>query len=225
MNGIHDLGGVDGLGPVEPHEPEQSFSAPWETDVFGTVITLMGIGLFNQHEFRHAIERMDPVHYLESPYYEHWLVALETLLVEKDVFSIGRLRERLKHTEGQEGTSQERRDDPELTRNIIEGLKSWSPDPGVTEDPQFEVGEPVRVRNHHPRGHTRCPRYVRGGRGVIERQLGASPLPDDSAHGGSAEAQSVYTVRFEASELWGEKAAEPNQSVSLDLWEGYLAPT
>ena len=80
MNGIHDLGGMHGLGPIRPEPDEPVFHEDWERRMFGLMIATFGGGQFNVDEFRHAIERMDPAHYLESSYYEHWLTALETVL-------------------------------------------------------------------------------------------------------------------------------------------------
>jgi nitrile hydratase len=87
MNGIHDLGGMHGLGPIRPEPDEPVFHEDWERRMFGLFIAAFGGGHFNVDEFRHAIERMDPAHYLESSYYEHWLNAVETLLVEKGVLT------------------------------------------------------------------------------------------------------------------------------------------
>ena len=55
--------------------------------MFGMFIAAFAGGQFNVDEFRHAIERMGAAHYLELSYYEHWLAALETLLVEKGVLT------------------------------------------------------------------------------------------------------------------------------------------
>ena len=87
MDGIHDLGGMQGFGRVEREEDEPPFHAPWEAAVLAIMRAGGSRGLFNIDEFRHAIERMDPAHYLESSYYEHWLNAVETLLVEKGVLT------------------------------------------------------------------------------------------------------------------------------------------
>ncbi len=83
MNGVHDLGGMHGMGPIDPEPNEPVFHEPWERTVFGLFMTTFAGGHFNVDEFRHAIERMDATHYLQSPYYEHWLHAIETLLVER----------------------------------------------------------------------------------------------------------------------------------------------
>ncbi len=85
MNGIHDLGGMHGHGPINSEANEPIFHAPWERRVFGLLFTMFSGGYCNVDEFRHAIERMAPAEYLSTSYYEHWLHAMETLLIEKGV--------------------------------------------------------------------------------------------------------------------------------------------
>jgi len=87
MNGIHDLGGMHGLGPVRREADEPVFHQEWERRVFGMFIAAFAGGHFNVDEFRHGIERMDPAHYLQSSYYEHWLHTLEANLIEKRVIT------------------------------------------------------------------------------------------------------------------------------------------
>ncbi|MEO9652105.1 MAG: hypothetical protein ABJ360_18510 [Roseobacter sp.] len=97
MNGIHDLGGMDGLGPINPEKDEPSFHNEWERRMFGMFVSCFGGGHYNVDEFRHAIERMSPAHYLDTSYYEHWLSSLETLLTEKGVITHEELELRKKH--------------------------------------------------------------------------------------------------------------------------------
>ena len=87
--------------------------------------------------------------------------------------------------------------------------------------PRFVAGQGVRVRRMHPVGHTRCPRYVRGALGVVERVRGADELPDLAAYGRDAPVEPVYVVAFRSDELWG-RGEEPPWTVALDLWESYL---
>jgi nitrile hydratase subunit beta len=82
MNGIHDLGGMHGVGPVVAEANEPPFHHDWERRVFALFFGGFAGGHYNVDQFRHAIERMEPAHYLHSSYYEHWLHAIETLLVE-----------------------------------------------------------------------------------------------------------------------------------------------
>lgn len=204
MDGIHDLGGVDGFGAVEIEADEPVFHAGWERDAFRMNLAVGMTGLMNGGRFRHAIERMDPAHYLASSYYEHWLTAAATILVERGGVTVEELEQR---AGGRFPLSR--------------------PDRGVAptiEDratPRFALGDHVRVREWHPNGHTRAPRYVQGKRGVVVRVDGAFSLPDVEAHGEERRSQPTYSVRFDARELWGE-GGTAGDAVHVDLWEWYL---
>ncbi len=206
MDGIHDLGGMDGFGPVRAEVNEPVFHHPWEGVVFGLVAAMSAQRLSNTHAFRHAIERMEPLHYLSSTYYEHWLTAVATLLIEKGVMTREELEAR---TGGVVPLSQ-----PVRVRPATDATPS-------SEAPRFPVGSAVVVRNVHPLGHTRCPRYVRGKRGVVVRVDGRFPLPDVAAHGTAACDQYAYNVRFDGQELWGD-SADTGAAIHVDLWESYL---
>ena len=82
MNGIHDLGGMHGFGPVEREIDEPTFHADWERTVVALQQATRRLGLFNLDEFRFAIERMDPASYLVASYYEKWLQSIATNLSE-----------------------------------------------------------------------------------------------------------------------------------------------
>jgi nitrile hydratase beta subunit len=101
MNGIHDLGGMHGLGPVEREVNEPVFHADWERRVFGMFLPIFALGAFNIDELRHAIERMGAPAYLNTSYYEHWLFAYETLLVEKGVLTAAELAARRQQIAGE----------------------------------------------------------------------------------------------------------------------------
>jgi nitrile hydratase len=208
VDGVHDLGGMQDFGPVvvEPNEP--AFHAPWEGRVFGLVATLSAQRLYSMNAFRHAIERMDPAHYLGSSYYEHWLTAVATLLIERGIVEPEEL-------DGGFGESF-------LVARPMRAPR-WRADRTATaaQPTRFRVGDRVRVREMHPRGHTRCPRYVRGRRGVVERCEGECVLPDAEVHGEQPPTEQTYCVRFDSAELWGAEA-EPDATVSVDLWDSYL---
>lgn len=221
MDGIHDLGGMDGLGRVEREAEEPVFHAPWEGRVFGMNVALLGQGRFNSDEFRHSIERMDPAHYLRSGYYEHWLDGVTRLLRGKGVIPAGDLEARVT------GSRSRRRPPAGTAGNapLIEGLRTMIALGGSTRretaaPPRFRAGDRVTVRRMHPSGHTRCPRYVRGARGVVERCHGSFILPDASAHGRPDRVEPVYTVRFDAADVWG--SGETGTHIYVDLWESYL---
>ena len=204
MNGIHDLGGMDGFGAVEVEADEPVFHHAWERLAFGlTAVTSPQRG--NVHAFRHAIERMDPAHYLGSPYYEHWLTGLATLMVEAGVITRAELEQRAGGAFP-------------LARAARADTQPCSPSATTA---RYAVGITVRVRNLQPLGHTRCPRYVRGRRGVVTRVDRRFPLPDAAAHAAQRCEQYTYNVRFAAAELWGANAGTA-EAVHVDLWESYL---
>ena len=227
MNGIHDMGGMQGAGPIAPEHDEPVFHEQWEKNVFAIQIAASGQGLYSGAEFRHAIERMNWTHYLESSYYEHWLTAIETLLSEKGIISREELEARVKQV----------KEHPEVIANfppsngsdqLASRLEQMVRQGGSTRretgtTPRFELGDKIAVRNIHPGGHTRLPRYIRGKRGTIEKVHGSFNLPDTNAHGRGKNPESVYTVRFDAREVWGEQAAV-RDSIYLDLWESYVEP-
>jgi nitrile hydratase subunit beta len=207
VDGVHDLGGMQDFGPVSVEPTDPVFHAVWEARVFGlgAIVTLQGLA--NTNSFRHAIERMDPAHYLGSPYFEHWLTAIATLLVERGALT----REELEARSGGPFPVSRPSQAPPWTAAAAADARS-----------RFAVGDCVRVLGSHRRGHTRCPRYVRGKQGVVDRCAGAYTLPDADVHGDDPPSEPTYSVRFDAAELWGEEA-ESGATVSVDLWESYLA--
>lgn len=220
MNGIHDVGGMDGFGPVEIEEDEPTFHEPWEGRVYGLFTGTLGQGMYEMDEFRHGIERMDPEHYLDASYYERWLTAIETLLVEKGVVTPDELAARLEAAEAEGVDVIPEREEPGLYEELVEGVTRAYDSERERQDPAFEPGDEVVVRNEHPKGHTRCPRYARGAVGTVMEERGTFVLPDANAHGEEV-AEPVYNVRFEGQELWGTERSE-GSSVRLDMWESYL---
>jgi nitrile hydratase len=205
---------MHGFGPVLTEDNEPVFHHDWERRIFPLFASLFVGGYFNVDEFRHCIERMQPAEYLQSSYYEHWLHAFETLLLEKGVISAGELQGAVKPTSPTQQPTV-------LTPDIVEavtlgGASSRAKEPVAG---RFRVGDRVRTKNFNPTTHTRLPRYARGKVGTIEIAHGAFATPDTMAHGLGEQPQQVYAVRFSATELWG--VARPD-SVCIDLWDNYL---
>ncbi len=222
MNGGHDLGGMDGLGPIDP-EPEAEepwFHAEWERRVFGLNLAASGLGKWNLDMSRHARERQHPVDYIRQTYYENWLAGLEKLLVESGLVTPEELTTGKPVSTADEATRQR-----VLKSEVVpEALAKGAPTEMPTEAPaRFKSGDRVRAVNRHPLGHTREPRYVRGRVGVIHEHYGVHIFPDRHAQG-SKEGRHLYSVRFEASELWGAERAVGRSAVYVDLWEDYLEP-
>ncbi len=218
MNGIHDLGGMEGFGPIAPEHNEPIFHAEWEKRVFGLFAPLSAAGTFCVDEFRHAIERMGAAGYLSSSYYEHWLHAFETLTLEKDVLTAEELRT------GQ-AAGGARRLTPALAAADVPAVVARGASARVDKavEPKFKEGDMVVVKNINPPTHTRLPRYVRDKLGCIDRDHGVFVFPDSAAHGKGDKPQHCYSVYFSAQELWGSKASR-NDSVYVDLWDDYLIP-
>jgi nitrile hydratase len=212
MNGIHDMGGMHGFGPVvvEPNEPV--FHADWEKRVLGMVYMVVGFGWANIDAFRHSIERIDPVTYLSAGYYGRWLAALERICVEADVIVPGDIEARIAGAAVSPA--------PTLAAPASAG-RGFVRD--VERAPRFAIGDAVRPRVASPAGHTRLPRYVAGRRGRVHHMRPACIFPDSHARGGGEDPQHLYNVRFEASELWG-RDAEPGAALHIDLFEPYLEP-
>ena len=223
MNGIHDLGGMHGFGPIQREEDEPVFHEAWEGRVFGMNLA-QPARLEPQLGFRHTIERMDPAHYLTSSYYEHWLVVLEAGVVEAGLVTEEELAARVAHFRHNADAAVPRREDPGQIERVLAQTRKLQPlhRPGGMA-PRFQAGDPVRARNIHPTGHTRLPRYARGKRGVIARLHGCHDFPDTPTDGQAPPPQPVYSVRFSARELWGE-SGEAHSDVYLDLWDSYLEP-
>ena len=87
---------------------------------------------------------------------------------------------------------------------------------------RFSIGAEVQVRDMHPEGHTRVPRYVRGKRGRVLHIAPKFSFPDGAAHGMPPHREHTYHVVFSASELW--PGAGSQDSVVVDLWDSYLEP-
>ena len=222
MDGVHDVGGMHGFGPVEREANEPVFHGAWEAAVVAMMRAGGTRGVFNIDEFRHGIERMDPAHYLSSSYYEHWLDGIARLFVEKGVVSEAELAARTEFFQSRPGAPA-----TDAVSGALPPRVPANPDwlqsavRHSTARPRFAPGDPVVTRNFHPHGHTRLPRYARGKQGVVHRLHGIHVFPDTNAHGRGEQPQPLYSVRFIARELWGE-SAEPNQVVHIDLWESYL---
>jgi nitrile hydratase subunit beta len=221
MNGAHDLGGMHGFGPInpEPEAEEPVFHAAWEKRVFGLNLAAGALGKWSIDISRYARERQHPVDYLRHTYYENWLAGLEKLLVEQGLVTTEELA-----TGKAAGLADEETRKRVLTaEDVAQVLARGSPVTLEIAPPaRFKPGDRVRAINRHPMGHTRQPRYVRGRVGVIQAYYGAHIFPDRHAEG-SKEGRHLYSVRFEASELWGEHAAGRG-AVYVDLWEDYLEP-
>jgi nitrile hydratase len=224
MNGVHDMGGMHGFGPV-PVEDDAPFHADWERLVFGLVRVTRSEGVYDVDESRHGIERMDPAAYLNATYFERWLASLERNATEAGVLSAAEIEAAFERALARDDPSElvPESENPAIATRMRETFEQPASFDRPGADPQFDAGERVRVRNDHPAGHTRCPRYVRRATGEVDASHGNHVFPDASAHG-EERTEPLYTVAFEADELWGANAETPDDTVHIDLWEPYLEP-
>jgi nitrile hydratase len=221
MDGIHDLGGKYGYGPVIRETREPVFHDRWEAKVFAIMLGASAAGAVkNTDQFRHAIERIDPVAYLTHGYYGRWLGGLETLLVEAGLVSQAHIGSRVAELGGDPAAGIAAR--PARHPDIVayEPLSAHSYRP-LQAPPRFVVGDRVRTRATPSGGHTRLPAYARGQTGRIARWHDGWVFPDSNAHGRGENPQHLYTVAFAGETLWGAEA-EPGLTVHLDLFESYL---
>lgn len=218
MNGPHDLGGQMGFGPVAPEVAEPVFHAEWEKRALGVTLSGGAMGHWTIDESRHARESLHPADYYASSYYEIWIKALETLLKRHGFVTDAELAEG--NVQGQ-GTTPKR---TLVAANVPAVLARGAPcDRSIESRPLFRAGDRVRTKNFSPTGHTRLPRYARGKIGMIEAVRDAYVFPDTNAHGQGEQPQHVYTVVFDAAEIWGE-GADPTLTIAIDAWESYLEP-
>jgi nitrile hydratase subunit beta len=203
MDGVHDLGGKQGFGRVRYAPGAASFHAPWELRANALYGLCVRRGLFNMDEYRHAIERMDPRHYLGASYYERSLTGLATLLVEKGVTTAAELNA--------------------LSSGRFPLSGASAPGRGNSADRRrFNIGDPVLVRQDYVSGHVRMPAYIRGKSGVVVGVSPAYPFPDAHAHAIQADDEPTYDVAFRASELWPDSS--DSATVHVGVFESYLRP-
>jgi nitrile hydratase subunit beta len=216
MNGVHDMGGMDGFGKVEPEPNEPVFHEEWEGRVLAMVRAMGAAGAFNIDTSRFYRESLPPHVYLASSYYRKWLLGLEDNLIDKGFVTASEIAEG--HAKdpakplrrGQFGIG-------DVERVMVRGRFERTPQ----EAAKFKPGDRVRAKNIHPATHTRLPRYTRGHVGVVERVLGCQVFPDSAAMQAGENPQWLYNVVFGAAELWGPDA-DPTVKISIDAFEPYL---
>jgi nitrile hydratase beta subunit len=218
VNGVHDMGGMHGMGPIQPEKNEPVFHEPWEGRSYALTRAMGAWGKWNLDASRFQRELIAPVDYFQMSYYERWIVALVELMLKTGLVT---------RTELATGRPDPRssKQSPPLTAEKVPILvsKGIPASRNVPVAANFHAGQRVRARNINPVGHTRLPRYARGKTGTIDRDHGGFLFPDTNALFLGEKPQHVYSVRFSSIELWGDQA-KPQDAVYLDLWEDYLEP-
>jgi len=215
MNGVHDMGGMDGFGKVEPEPNEPVFHARWESRVMAMTRALGALGHWNIDVGRYGIEVLSPDVYLSSSYYRRWYFRTANLAMQRGLIGADELE--AGHARGDGSHARKTFSTADVERVSRRGSFGRTP----SAPARFAIGARVRAINSHPKSHTRLPRYVRGHVGVVERIHGAHVFPDALVAGKGEEAHWLYTVRFDSRELWGPDA-DPTVKVSIDAFEPYL---
>ena len=216
MNGIHDMGGMQDMGPIKYEKNEPVFHATWEGRVYAmsaavTATRKVRLGL------RPPIENLPAAEYLRMSYYELRLTSLTEGLVASDLVT----RAELESGRAAPGSTK-----AVLAVSPADAVAAIFRVPARRKEAvvaRFQAGQSVRARNLNPVTHTRLPRYARGRAGTIHRDHGVFAFMDTNAYGLGDKPQHLYSVRFSARELWGEQAA-PQDAVYLDLYDDYLEP-
>jgi nitrile hydratase subunit beta len=209
-----DIGGRSGFGPVVPEPEGAVFHAAWEPRVHAVTLALGATGSWNLDMARSARETLPD--YLNLTYYEIWLNGLEKLLIGKRLVTSDELTAGcMQHAPAPVARVLK-------ADQVAAALAKGAPTERAPAGPaRFSPGQRVRTRATPAGHHTRLPGYVRGKTGVIERVLGVHVFADVHAQGLGEDPQWLYTVVFEAAELWGSEA-KPGHSVSVDAWQPYL---
>ena len=217
MNGVHDMGGMHGFGPVKPEKDEPVFHEAWEGRVYAMQRATGLLGYWNIDMGRAAVEKLPPHIYLGVTYYEKWHRGLEARLlsfglVSQDELETGHALHPAKPVKHK------------LTAAEVDaGLQRGSYYRKEQAPARFKPGDKVRTKNINPISHTRLPRYARGHTGAIVRVVGCHVFPDSNAINGGEDPHWLYTVRFDGRELWGEDS-DPAVKVCIEAWEPYLEP-
>jgi len=218
MNGVHDMGGMHGMGPIQPEGNEPVFHEPWESRVFGLARAMGAWRKWNIDAFRYQRELIPPADYWRMSYYETWLASVVELMVKKGLVT----RAEIESGRPAPGSA---KNSPALTTEKVALLtmKGSPANRDVQVASRFRVGQEIRTRNINPEGHTRIPRYARAKLGTIDRSHGVFVFPDTNALFKGENPQHLYSVRFTAQEVWGAQAAAQD-AIYIDLWEDYLEP-
>ena len=216
MNGIHDMGGMQGLGEIGYQASEPMFHEPWEGRVFA-LIRAMQVG-----SLRPYIERIPATDYLRMSYYERWYTAFITRLIEQGVVTCAEVESGQADPASVQGT-------PAITPAVARELLFRTPreERDIALTPRFHVGDRVRGRNIHPTTHTRMPRYTRGRTGVVDHMRGVFNLPDREHGAGEPKPQhgAHFSVRGQVQGEQCLKASmDPGEPEMQEMVETVLTP-
>ena len=215
-----DLGGQAGFGPVSPEAEGELFHAAWEPRALALTLAMGATGAWNIDTSRRARETLP--NYAALSYYAIWISGLERLLTERGLVSAEELRAGQAQQAALTALTAMKIARVLKAADVLPALARGSPTARpIHRAAQFRLGQRVRTRSERIAHHTRLPGYAHGKLGTIERLHGAHVFADANARGEGEQPQWLYSVVFDARELWGAEAAA-GLSVAIDAWEPYL---
>jgi nitrile hydratase len=217
MDGVHDLGGREGFGPIVDRADDKPFHADWEMRAFGMKQASAAAKSWTIDWFRHSRELIDPVDYLTRPYFDQWLTTLAAQMIDEGYLTLDEIKTGAASFAAKPSVPSQ---SPEAARAYVRTARKFTV--GVNTPPRFALGASVRCRLDGSPGHTRLPGYVRGRAGVIHAYHGGHIFADASARG-EERGEHLYTLSFASADLWPE-AKGSRDRVFVDLWESYLEP-
>jgi nitrile hydratase subunit beta len=220
MDGIADLGGTDGWGPVpRPRPDEPVFPEAWQGRAFALSMLAWRVAGQNVFAFRHGLENQDHDSYFGQGYFGRWINAAEICLINSAILAADAIDARARNICG------EQVEEPAVPEpNKPDYVSSEASLRTIKAAPLFAVGERVRARDYSTPGHSRLPRYVRTHVGVVDQIRTPQVFPDTHAHFRGENAQHLYSVLFESTELWPPGPGTDSESfdITVELFETYL---
>jgi nitrile hydratase len=212
-----DVGGQEGWGRIEHEREGELFHTPWERQAFALTLAMGATGAWNIDMARSRRETLPD--YGSLSYYQIWIGALQRLLLDRGLIGVDELAAaHMLHPASPVARVLRASD-------VARTLASGSPTQRSASGPaRFALDDRVRARSHEVPHHTRLPGYAHGKVGRIDAIRGAHVFADTNAQGAGEQPQWLYTVAFEARELWRDDAAAAGVTVSIDAWEPYLEP-
>jgi nitrile hydratase subunit beta len=218
MNGVHDMGGMQDMGAIDEQKNEPVFHAHWEARAFGVYRAMAGWRLWTLDAVRFQREQIAPLDYFRMSYYERIIDGLVELMLKNRLITQSEIKS------GRPDKGAPIRTPPLTAEKVADVIAKGVPARrNVPVTATFQVRQRVRARNINPVGHTRLPRYARGKVGTIDRDHGVFVFPDTNALALGEKPQHVYSVRFDARELWGRQV-DRRDSVYIDIWDDNLEP-
>jgi nitrile hydratase len=218
MDGIHDLGGKEGFGPIEVDEEHVAFRYIWEGREWG-ISRCARAPHISIDWWRHCRELIQAEDYLNRPYFDSWAQTDLSTYINADILSIEEI------ITGKADPSFKKNLPAPVKLSLEYLLKNHRKN--VVKFDNLErresfigIDQSVLTNRNGHSGHTRLPQYARGKYGIIHKYHGAHVFPDLSAKGIKTY-QNLYSVVFDAAELWPEANGRRDR-IFLDLWESYL---